>query len=95
MQKGLIENLIQEVRKQKAWRAVKYLSDTKVVRVTQILYNKTPRSWGNQQFTVTLGKPNYKEREFIRLCKIAKEVFPVRKIQLQFPPQRKNNKKRD
>lgn len=32
---------------------------------------------------LTLGKPNYEVRKFIKLCKKAKEPFPVRKIQLE------------
>lgn len=34
---------------------------------------------------VTIGTPNYQDREFIKRCRRAREPFPVRKVQLKFP----------
>jgi hypothetical protein len=33
---------------------------------------------------LTIGQPNYREREFIRACKKAGEPIPVRKVQFKF-----------
>ena len=33
---------------------------------------------------LTVGKPNYAVRKFIRMCRAAGEPFPVRKIQLKW-----------
>lgn len=41
------------------------------------------------QMVVTVGKPNYAEREFIKLAKKAGEPFPIKKIQLKFWPKKK------
>ena len=38
---------------------------------------------------VTVGAPNYRERDFIRKCKKIGEPFPVKKIQMQFEPKKK------
>lgn len=36
------------------------------------------------EILVTIGKPNYAGREFVKLCKKAGEPFPVKKIQMKF-----------
>ena len=49
------------------------------------------RSTDNIEIILTIGKPNYLEREFIKKCVKAKEPFPVKKIQFQnWPKTRKN-----
>lgn len=42
-----------------------------------------------ETFIVTHGRPNYEEREFIKLAKKAGEPFPIKKIQLKFWPKKK------
>lgn len=76
-----------------AHRAVKYVSPTHIVRATRVLYrNKLPRKGSNPHIVMTFGRPNYAEKIFIKKRIKAGERFPVRKIQLQFPP--KPRKKR-
>ncbi len=36
------------------------------------------------ELLLTLGRPNYNERAFIRACKKAGEPFPVKKLQLKW-----------
>lgn len=77
-----------------AHKATKYLGPTEVVRATRILQRgkngkKIPKR-GNIDIRVTIGKPNYAERRFIAICKKAGESFPVKNIQLKFPPKRAN-----
>ena len=43
---------------------------------------------------VTIGKPNYAERKFIKLCQKAGVPFPVRKVQLKYWPAKKSAKKK-
>jgi len=63
------------------YRATKFVSDEFTVKATrQFKPDKRDRQ---ESFIVTVGKPNYKERKFIALCKKAGETFPVRKIQLE------------
>lgn len=70
-----------------ACRATKYLSYRLTVVATRPLYKgSAPRK--NERSTtviVTVGRPNYESREFLRLVKKAGEPFPVKKIQLKFP----------
>ena len=40
-------------------------------------------------FGLTVGGPNYAERQFVKLCQKAGEPFPVRRVQLKFYPTKK------
>lgn len=41
----------------------------------------------NETYIMTLGHPNYAEREFIKQAIAAGEPFPIKKVKLQFWPQ--------
>lgn len=70
-----------------AYKAAYYLSDKLVVRMSRKLYRgKLPSKISNEEVILVIGRPNYEQREFIKLCKKAGESFPVKKIQLKFPP---------
>lgn len=64
--------------------ATKYISKKLTVRGTWVGND----DYGIERRTMSLsiGEPNYAEREFIKLCGLAKEPFPVRKVQLKFQP---------
>ena len=65
-----------------AVRATKYISEKEVVTATRKRYGgKVLR--GNAEIVFKVGKPNFKEREFIELCKKAGEPFPIKKIQIK------------
>lgn len=42
-----------------------------------------------ETFLVSIGKPNYYEKRFIKACLKAGEPFPVKKVQLKFYPKKK------
>jgi hypothetical protein len=68
-------------------RATKYLSDKLVVRAVAPVFSFPGRRDGRSKretILVTVGSPNYAERQFIKSCKKAGESFPVKKIQLKF-----------
>ncbi len=69
-------------------RATKYVSPTLIVRATRTLIKKKIDK-RDFEVTLTIGKPNSRERNFIKDCKKAGEPFPVKKIQLQDPPKTK------
>lgn len=72
-----------------AHRATKYVSEKFVVNATRPFYGgKAPRKGSKVEIVVTMGRPNYAHRAFIRRCKKAGEPLPVRKIQLKFSPAR-------
>ena len=71
--------------------ATKYISEKLVIRASlKMAGKKLPaKNARTIEIILTIGAPNYEAREFIKKCKKAKEPFPVKKIQLQFPPQPK------
>jgi len=68
-------------------QATVYLSTDLIVRATVRCKSKS-----STELVVTVGKPNYMERLFIKACKSAGEPFPVRKVQLRPWPKRKGKK---
>lgn len=80
-----IGNVIEVLLTLEAKRATKYLSPDFVISAQR-------KSWGGKinrkdrtiELVVKIGKPNYTERVFIKMCKKAKEPFPVKKVQVKF-----------
>lgn len=62
-------------------RATKFISPTLTVKATRQHRNdgQSPQA----TVLVTIGKPNFVERRFIRQCQLAGEKFPVKKIQVK------------
>lgn len=59
--------------------ATKYVSPNMTIKAT-----RRQQSRKAIEVVVTIGKPNYAERQFIKACKKAGEPFPVKKIQLKY-----------
>lgn len=75
--------------------ATKYVNEFETVRAKRVCYNgKINKRSKRTTVVVSLGRPNYREREFIKKCKKAGEPFPVKKIQLKFPSTRSNHGQR-
>lgn len=73
-----------------AKRATKYLSPKKVVSAQRVLFGgKIDRRDKRATIVVKIGAPNHAERQFIKALQKAGERFPVRKVQLKFPPKRR------
>jgi hypothetical protein len=68
-----------------AYKATKYLGEKLTIKATRKRYGGKHSRGRAADIVFTVGKPNYEEREFIKLCKKAGESFPVKKIQLKFP----------
>lgn len=75
---GVIEMLLRA----KASKATKYLSPNLVVRAVRKCYGNS-FDGSNIEIVLTIGKPNYIERQFVKDCKKTKEPFPVKKIQIK------------
>lgn len=86
---GHIETVIATLLTSDAHRAVKYITAKHIVRATRRLYRGRIDKRGKIEMVLTIGAPNYIERKFIADCKKAGESFPVRKVQLKFPPRKK------
>ena len=66
-----------------AKRATKYFSEKLIVRATR--RSGLDKRHSTVEILFTIGKPNYRERQFIKLCKRAGEKFPLKKIQILWP----------
>lgn len=67
-------------------RATAYLSENFTVKATaQRRIDKRAKS---ATVLVTMGRPNFLERRFIRLCQKAGMCFPLRQVQLKFWPKK-------
>ena len=62
-------------------RATKYLSPSLVVKGS--CRHKSRRNGRTIEIVLTVGRPNWSEREFIKKAKKAGEPFPIRKLQLK------------
>lgn len=63
-------------------RATFYASPKYTIKATRRFRPRKNDAY--ESYVLTLGVPNYAEREFIKKCKKAGEPFPVKKIQLRF-----------
>lgn len=84
-----VSSVVEALLRTEAHSATKYLSDKQIVRATRKLFGKKIQKRGNIEILLTIGRPNYSEREFIEYCKLADEPFPVKKIQFKIPPNRR------
>lgn len=88
-----IDRLVKTLVETGARSATKFESPKQVTRVTRRRYSGSKRrgsyfSSKSIEVTVTIGRPNHKEREFIKRCQKAGEPFPVKKPRLRFPAKR-------
>lgn len=74
--------------------ATKYISPKLIVRlVRKRIDGKIDNSSrdSSPNFILTVGRPNYLERDFIKSCKKANEPFPIKKIKLKFQKAKKKS----
>jgi hypothetical protein len=85
--KRVFSNVIAVLNAKNVRRAVAYLDAKTVVMATrQRKFSSRGRS---HTILLTYGAPNYRQREFIKICAKAKEPLPLRKIQIEFWPKRR------
>lgn len=77
-----ISTVVEAVLELGARRATKFISPRDVVKATR--RHKPDKRSNSTEVVVTIGRPNYAEREFIKRCRNANEPFPVRKLQLKW-----------
>lgn len=84
MKNNYINQVVHQIINNGAVRATKYVSPKEIIRVTRKLSRgKIDGRDRNITMILTIGRPNYVEREFVKLCQKAKEPFPVKKIQVK------------
>lgn len=65
-----------------AKKATKYISPKYVIKST--FQGKRHKRERTETFIITVGRPNYREREYIKKLVKVSEPFPVKKLQLQW-----------
>lgn len=75
-----LKPVLEQVLFNDAKQAIKFIATDHVLKATR--RGKDTRA-NHIEILVTVGKPNFRERKFVRLCKKAGELFPVRKIQIK------------
>lgn len=90
---GEVGNVVRTLMYNDAYVATKYIDKDFIIRATRKLHLRKIDKRGKVEIVLTIGKPNYLERDFIKQCKKAGESFPVKKIQLKFPPKQKHDRR--
>lgn len=84
-----IESVVMALIHNEARMATKFVGPKEIVRATRVLIGKKIDKRNNIDIRLVIGRPNYSERKFVKDCQKANEKFPVKKIQLRFPPKKK------
>jgi hypothetical protein len=79
-----LERVVQAARDPRVRSATVYDSPTS--RVTATRPHKGRRTDRQTTLVVTIGQPNYAQRQFVKRCQQAGVRFPIRKAQLRFWP---------
>jgi hypothetical protein len=80
--RALVGQLLEVLLDGDARQVTKYVSPELTVKATR--QGRRHRADRQQIFLVTIGKPNYAERAFIKRCQAAGEPFPVKKFLMRF-----------
>lgn len=82
-----VGNVVAALINNSAKMATEFISDKQIVRAIRKDYNgKFAKD--KIEIVLTLGKPNFVERDMIKKFKKAGEPFPVKKVQLVFLPKK-------
>jgi hypothetical protein len=74
-----------------ARKATKFLSARQVVKAT-IRGGKIDKRDRRVEILFTVGRPNYEERQFIKVAEAAGEAFPVKRVQIKLPKYAKRSR---
>jgi len=79
--------MVEEILVGGAYKATKYLGDKLTVKATRRRYKGKIRKSDNADIVLTIGKPNYEEREKIKRAKKAGQG-PI-EMTIKYPPKAK------
>ena len=88
---AIVGKVVRTLLESGAHKVTAYLSPNQTVKACRKMYEgkiSTPRDT-RADVTVTVGVPNYSERRFIKMARAAGEPFPIKKLQIKQPPQRR------
>lgn len=82
--KNYYQDVVEAVLAGGVVKATKYVSPNEIVRAVRRRFGKNKKfNRGNMEIILTIGKPNFVERDFVKKCKKVGEPFPIRKVQLK------------
>lgn len=79
---NVFNKLVEAILDNGAKKATKFLSDKYVIKATR--QGVADKRDSRVTILLTLGAPNFEERDFIKKCNKVGEPFPIKKIQLKF-----------
>jgi hypothetical protein len=79
--------VVDEILLNGAYKATKFLSDKLTVKATKKRYKGKIRKGENSDIVLTIGKPNFEEREKIKRAKKAGQG-PI-EMTIKYPPKKK------
>ena len=82
-----IQNAVFSLLETNAKKASVYLDEFTVVTATAM--HKPDKRMRVRSVMLTMGRPNYRGRMFVKACKKAGKLFPIREAQLKFWPKKK------
>ena len=82
--KNYYNEVIECVLKEGVVKAVKYISPKAIVRAVRTRYHGKLRKVGNIEISLTIGRPNFIERQYIKKLVKEGQLFPVRNLGLKF-----------
>ena len=87
-----IQEVAYEILIRDAYKATKYIGDKLTVKATRKLYKGGWKKKDNVDIVLTIGKPNYEERKFIKGVKEMGMAFPLNQLTIKSLPKIKGGK---
>lgn len=84
----IYQKVIETLIKTNSVKATYYISPKKVVKATRKRYNGKFSRYGID-IVLTIGRPNFMEKKFIKSCQKADVKFPISKVQIRPLPKKK------
>jgi len=78
--RAYVRKAVEAVLETDAKTATVFMAPNQIIRATRRMY-KRGNSRGPTEVLLTLGKPNYKERNLIKVYKATKQKFPITRVQ--------------
>lgn len=87
---GVIGNVVKTLLESDAAKVTAFLSPNLTVKASRVMFGgRIDKRDARADVRVTIGVPNYAERRFIKACKDAGEPFPIKRLQVKLPPERR------
>lgn len=78
----MVDRLVAAINDSSIYRVTSFIRPDLVIKLTR--RHKPDRRSKQEEFVLTLGRPNYSERILIKAAKQAGEPFPVKKLFFHF-----------